>query len=207
MLSFLAAPENVAFVTAILLMLLIGLVQLIGLGDHLGGHADVDLHLHADGDLDLLGWLGFGRLPLLMLLVVFLALFGIVGLMLQQAMHDWAGAPLNPWIAVPAVGLASLPLTGLAARGLARILPRDFSTAVPLEILIGGSAQIVTGRATQGSPARARAEDPHGQVHYVMVEPDLAGQAFEEGERVLLVRREGECFRAISRGDFRLPSL
>ena len=208
MFSLLAAPENVAFVTAIVLMLLIGVVQLVGLGDHLGGHdADIDLHLHADGDLDPLGWLGFGRLPLLMLLVVFLALFGILGLMLQQAMHDWAGAPLNPWIAAPAVGVASLPLTGLAARGLARILPRDFTTAVPLEVLIGGSAQIVTGRATQGSPARARAEDPHGQVHYVMVEPDLAGQAFEEGERVLLVRREGECFRAISRGDFRLPSL
>lgn len=207
MFSFLAAPENVAFVTAILLMLLIGVVQFIGLGDHLGGHADLDLHLHAHADLDLLGWLGLGRLPLLMLLIVFLALFGILGLMLQQAMHDWAGAPLNPWIAAPAVGIASLPLTGLAARGLARILPRDFTTAVPLEVLIGTSAQIVTGRATQGSPARARAEDPHGQVHYVMVEPDNAGQAFEEGERVLLVRREGECFRAISRGDFRLPSL
>jgi hypothetical protein len=207
--SFLAAPENVAFVTAILLMLLIGVVQFIGLGDHLGGHADLDLHadLHADAGLDLLGWLGVGRLPLLMLLIVFLALFGILGLMLQQAMHDWAGAPLNPWIAIPAVGVASLPLTGLAARGLARILPRDFTTAVELEVLVGTGAQIVTGRATQGSPARARAEDPHGQAHYVMVEPDTAGQAFEEGERVLLVRREGECFRAISRGDFRLPSL
>lgn len=205
MFSFLAAPENVVFVTAILLMLLIGVVQFIGLGDHIGGHADVDLH--ADGDLDPLGWLGVGRLPLLMVLVVFLALFGILGLMLQQTMQDWVGAPLNPWIAVPVAGVAALPLTGLAARGLARILPRDFTTAVPLEILVGTGAQIVTGRATQGSPARARAEDPHGQVHYVMVEPDLPGQAFEEGERVLLVRREGECFRAISRGDFRLPSL
>lgn len=203
--SFLAASENVAFVTAILLMLLIGVVQLVGLGDHLGG--DADLHLDADGDLDLLGWLGFGRLPLLMLLIVFLALFGILGLMLQQGMHDWAGGPLNPWIAVPAVAAVSLPLTGLAARGLARILPRDFTTAVPLEVLIGTTAQIVIGRATPGSPARARAEDPHGQTHYVMVEPDIAGQIFEEGERVLLVRREGECFRAISRGDFRLPSL
>lgn len=205
MFSFLAAPENVVFVTAILLMLLIGVVQFIGLGDHIGGHADIDLQ--ADADLDPLGWLGVGRLPLLMLLVVFLALFGILGLMLQQLMQDWVGAPLSPWIAGPAVGFAALPLTGLAAQGLARILPRDFTTAVPLEILVGTGAQIVTGRATQGSPARARAQDPHGQVHYVMVEPDIAGQAFEEGESVLLVRREGECFRAISRGDFRLPSL
>jgi hypothetical protein len=206
-LSFLGASENVAFVTAIVLMLLIGLVQLIGLGGHLGADVGADLHADAHADLDLLSWLGVGRLPLLMLIVVFLAIFGLAGLMLQQAMFDWSGAPLAAWIAVPLVGVAALPLTGLAARGLARILPRDHTTAVPLEVLVGRSAQVVTGRARLGSPARARAEDHHGQVHYIMVEPDAAGQAFEEGERVLLVRREGDCFRAISRGDFYLPRL
>ncbi|MDP5277589.1 YqiJ family protein [Sphingomonas sp. DG1-23] len=200
MLSFLGASENVVFVTAIVLMLLIGLVQLIGLG---GPGADID----ADGDLDLLSWLGVGRLPLLMVLVVFLAVFGVGGLILQQALLDLTGAPLDAWIAVPAVALAALPLTGFAARGLARILPHDHTTAVPLEALIGKSAQVVTGRATLGSPARARAEDHHGQAHYVMVEPDRSGAVFEEGEQVLLVRREGDLFRAISRGDFHLPRL
>jgi hypothetical protein len=200
-LSFLAASENVVFVTAIVLMLLIGLVQLVGLGHFAGGDADI----HADADL--LSWLGVGRLPLLMLLVVFLAIFGVAGLILQQTISDWAGAPLDAWIAVPAVAVASLPITGFAARGLARVLPRDHTTAVPLEVLIGTTAQVVTGRATLGSPARARAEDHHGQAHYVMVEPNDSGQVFEEGERVLLVRREGDLFRAISRGDFRLPSL
>lgn len=186
------------FVTAIVLMLLIGAVQLIGLGG-----ADLD----TDADLDLLSWLGVGRLPLLMVLVVFLAIFGVAGLILQQAMLDWAGAPLDAWIAGPAVAVAALPATALAARGLARILPQDHTTAVPLEALIGRSAQVITGRATLGSPARARAEDHHGQVHYVMVEPDRGGQTFEEGEQLLLVRREGELFRAISRGDFHLPRL
>lgn len=205
MLSFLGASENVAFVTAIVLMLLIGLVQLVGLGDHIGG--DMDADLHADADFDLLSWLGVGRLPLLMLIVVYLAIFGAGGLILQQALLDSTGGPLDAWIAVPAVGIASLPLTSLAARGLARILPRDYTTAVPLEVLIGTTAQVITGRATLGSPARARAEDHHGQAHYVMVEPDRSGQVFEEGERVLLVRREGELFRAISRGDFHLPRL
>lgn len=209
MLAFLGASENVAFVTAIVLMLLIGVVQLIGLGDHLGGDFDADLHadIHADGDFNVLSWLGVGRLPLLMLLIVFLAIFGIAGLILQQAVSDWAGSPLDAWVAGPAVAIAALPLTGFAARGLARILPQDHTTAVPLEVLIGTTAQVITGRATLGSPARARAEDHHGQAHYVMVEPDHSGQVFEEGERVLLVRREGDLFRAISRGDFRLPRL
>jgi hypothetical protein len=40
-----------------------------------------------------------------------------------------------------------------------------------------------------------------------MVEPDNPGQVFEEGEQVLLVRRDDNCFRAISRGDSHLPRL
>ncbi|WP_221262604.1 YqiJ family protein [Sphingomonas kyeonggiensis] len=186
-------------------MLLIGIVQAVGVGHDM----DADLHadLHGDLHFDFLSWLGVGRLPLLMLIVIFLAIFGIGGLALQQLLRDWAAGPLPTLAAVPAVGIAALPVTGLAARLLAPILPRDFTTAVPLEVLVGTTARIVTGRASIGSPARARAEDHHGQVHYIMVEPDNAGQVFEEGERVLLVRREGECFRAISRGDFHLPRL
>lgn len=205
MLAFLLAEGNFAFVVAVLLMLLIGIVQAVGLGH------DVDADIHADvhGDLhfDFLSWLGVGRLPLLMLIVIFLAIFGIGGLVLQQLLRDWTGAALATLAAVPLVGAGALPLTGLAARLLAPILPRDFTTAVPLDVLVGKGAQVVTGRASQGSPARARAEDQHGQVHYIMVEPENAGQVFQEGEQVLLVRREGECFRAISRGDFYLPRL
>lgn len=204
MLGVIAAPENIVFVSAILLMLLIGAAQLIGLG---GDWGDADFDADADAGFDLLGWLGIGRLPLLMLLVLFLAIFGVLGLIAGQFAQDWTGAALTPWIAVPGVAIVALPLTGLAARGLARILPRDFTTAVPLEVLVGTTAQIVTGRARMGSPARARAQDGHGQVHYVMVEPDGSTQVFEEGERVLLVRREGECFRAVSWGDYHLPRL
>lgn len=205
MLAFLLAEGNFAFVVAVLLMLLIGLVQVIGLGHDVG--ADLHADVHGDLHFDFLSWLGIGRLPLLMLIVLFLAVFGVGGLMLQQLLRDWTGAPLPMFAAVPLVGVAALPVTGLAARLLAPILPRDHSTAVPLEVLIGTTAHVVTGRASQGSPARARAQDHHGQVHYIMVEPDGAGQVFQEGEQVLLVRREGECFRAISRGDFYLPRL
>ncbi|WP_313737044.1 OB-fold-containig protein, partial [Sphingobium yanoikuyae] len=87
------------------------------------------------------------------------------------------------------------------------LLPRDHSTAIPLDHLVGSRARIVTGRATRGSPARARVEDHHGQAHYVMVEPDNDGQVLEEGETILLVRREEHLFRAISHGDHYLPRL
>src|SRR3546814_12298931 len=86
--------------------------------------------------------------------------------------------------------MTSLPATGFAARRLAPLLPRDQSSAVPLDALTGSFARIVTGVARSGSPARARVEDGFGQAHYIMVEPDNAGQTLEEGETILLVRRE-----------------
>lgn len=203
MLEFVGAAENLFFSAAIVLMVLIGAVQLVGLGGHFDAHFDT----HVDADGDLLGWLGFGRLPLLMLLVVFLAVFGLTGLIGQQAILDATGALLSPWIAVPAAAIVALPLTGLSARGLAKVLPGDFTTAVPLEVLIGRTAHVTIGRASHGSPARAKVEDQYGQTHYVMVEPEGADQSFEAGEPVLLVRQDGSIFRAISRGDFRLPRL
>ncbi|HEX8389287.1 MAG TPA: OB-fold-containig protein, partial [Sphingomonas sp.] len=196
MLAALGAPENIVFAAALLLMLLIGGVAAAGLG------ADVDL----DGG-DLLSWLGVGRLPLLVVLVVFLAVFGLLGLTGQWIAAALTGAPVAPWIAVPAVGLAALPVTASIGHSLARVLPGDETSAIELDELIGRAATVVTGRAEYGSPARARIEDRHGQAHFVMVEPDRPGPAFREGEAVLLVRQEGHLFRAISRGDALLPRL
>jgi membrane protein implicated in regulation of membrane protease activity len=199
----LGAPENMVFAAALALMLLIGAVEAMGLG---AGSFGADLGADADG-AGLLDWLGIGRLPLLTLLVAFLAIFSLVGLIGQQLAAALTGAPLTPWLAVPAAAVASLPLTGFAARGLARVLPQDETSAIDLDELIGRAATVVTGRAEYGSPARARIEDRHGQVHYVMVEPDRPGPLFREGEAVLLVRQEGHLFRAITRGDALLPRL
>lgn len=203
MLATLAAPENLVFAAALALMLLIGVVEAVGLG---AGSFGAELPVDAHGG-DLLAWLGVGRVPLLVLLIAFLALFGLIGMAGQQLATGLTGAALTPWIAAPAAAVAALPLTGFAARGLARVLPGDETSAVELDELVGRSAVIVTGEARHGHPARARAADRFGQAHYLMVEPDRPGLVFREGEAVLLVRQEGHLFRAISRGDALLPRL
>lgn len=203
MLETLAAPENMVFAAALLLMLLIGAVEAVGLG---AGSFGAELPVDADAG-DLLGWLGVGRVPLLVLLIAFLAIFGLLGLAGQQLATAFTGAPLTPWLAAPAAAVAALPLTGVAARGFARVLPQDETSAVELDELLRRSATIVTGEARHGHPARARAEDRFGQAHYIMVEPDRPGAVFREGEAVLLARREGHIFRAIARGDALLPRL
>ncbi|WP_374650006.1 hypothetical protein [Rhizorhabdus sp.] len=120
MLSFLAAGENLVFVIALAVMLLVGIVEVAGLGASALG-SDLDI----DADSDWLGWLGFGRLPLLMLIVLFLGCFAVTGLIGQQIARDLSGSLLPGWAAVPGAGLLALPLTGLFARGIARVMPRD----------------------------------------------------------------------------------
>lgn len=190
------APENLPFAVALVLMLMIGAVEALGLGI---GAAGADAHADVGADGDLLGWLGLGRIPLLMLIVVLLALFGLVGIAGQQLAAALLGGPLSPWIAGPAAFAAALPLTGLAARGLERVLPRDETTAISLEDLVGRRATVVVGTARQGSPARASVRDRHGLTHYVMAEP-TDGQSVGEGGTLLLVRREGEIFVGLAEG-------
>jgi membrane protein implicated in regulation of membrane protease activity len=203
MFDFILAPENLPFSVALLVMLMIGAVEAIGLGF---GSADLDASADADG-FELLGWLGVGHVPLLILLVVLLALFGMIGLTLQQLVSAIAGVPLAPWNAAAIAFVASLPLLGISARGLARIIPKDETTAIGLDSLLGKRATITVGTARRGSPAQARVRDVHGQSHYVMVEPNGDADAVAEGGTVLLIRREGNIFIGLIEGDALIPRL
>lgn len=201
----LLAPENLVFSAALLLMLLIGVVQAMGLS------ADVDGDPGVDGDAGfadaLLAWAGIGRVPFLMWLVLFLAFFGALGLGLQQLMTGLTGGPGGNLLMVPLAAAAALPPTGAAARLVGRIFPSLETTAIQRDELVGRYAEISIGTARTGHPARARVTDQHGQLHQIMVEPDSADQVFQAGESVLLVKLEGDIFKGFTRGDFYLPRL
>lgn len=209
MLAFLTSGDNVPFFAALLLMLLIGLVEAIGLGGGavLGDGIDADVDGDIDGHSSLLNWLNVGRLPLLMLIVVFLFSFGLTGLILQQVIAGIFGRPGPWWLAVPLAVAAALPFTRLFGRVVSRILPSDETTAVSRESLVGRWATIVTGKAEVGSAAQARVRDVHGQTHYVMIEPDDAGEIFEEGSQVIIVRHAGARFFAIQNTSASLRDL
>lgn len=196
MIGFLLAGDNVPFVAALVLMLLIGAAELAGLGSGLVPDVDADL----DADPSVLQWLNLGRLPLLMLLVVFLLSFGVLGLILQRLVAAAIGHPAPWWLASPLALSAAIPATRSAGRLFARFLPTEETTAVGLDSLVGRMAVVVTGEAAAGSPAQARARDVHGQPHYVMVEPDTPEEVFAEGETVILLRRAGATFFAIRGG-------
>ena len=194
----LLADHNLPFATALVVMVVLALLQVLGLG-HLFGHPEVELDVDtAGGPLDgLASLLGIGRLPFMVLLALFLLLFAGIGLSIQQLAVGLTGGPLDAlrrsW--------EILPVLGLVARPLARLLPGDETSAVGLDALLGRRAQITDGVARPGSPARARVSDYHGQLHHVMVEPHEPGGELHAGDEILLVRREGEAFFALALAD------
>lgn len=219
------APFSIALVVMMGIALVEGVLSLAGAGlsgliDSLVADADLDADLdpglELDGDADLhthasghhvmldsgflsqtMAWLHFGKVPLLMLGVIFLTAFGLIGLAGQSAFRSVTGHYLPAGIAwLPAL-LAALPMVRAGGGLLARILPKEETSAVSQQSFVGRIATIVIGTAGTGAPAQARLVDAHGRSHYVMVEPDVEGQRFESGTPVLLVRIDGPRFRCI----------
>ena len=199
MLSFLLSGDNVPFIAALALMILIGVAELMGLG---AGLALADGLSGLDGDVNvetpsLLSWLNVGRLPLLMLIVVMLFSFGMTGLIGQRIIYALINHPAPWFIAAPAAFAVALPVTRVFGQFVSRILPKDETSAVSRESLIGRIAVIVTGNASHDNAAQGRVRDQYGQAHYVMIEPDNATDVFEQGTSVLLVRQAGAKYFAI----------
>ena len=99
--ELITAPQNSIFGIAIMLMLLLGILELAsfmlgGINEWVDGflpdsltdtQAEIGLN-YADSGLVIrfLSWLYVGKLPLLMLVVIFLAIFGLLGYSLQYAL-------------------------------------------------------------------------------------------------------------------------
>jgi hypothetical protein len=59
-----------------------------------------------------------------------------------------------------------------AAKLISKIIPKDETTAIHSDDLIGRTAKLYWVRQTN-SPAQAKVKDQFGQMHYVLVEPEL----------------------------------
>lgn len=210
--NLIAAPENTVFGVALMLVLMLGLLEAVsllsggftGFIDNLLPDSLADAHAEAGFDaagagvfVRFLSWLYVGKVPLLMLTVVFLAVFGIAGLLIQTASAAVFGGYLNGWLAAAAAWFASLPPLRATAAVLYRIMPKDETTAVAQESLVGRVGVVVIGEARQGSAAQVRVKDGFGQQHYVMAEADSESLVLKQGEAVLLVSVAGSTFKAI----------
>ena len=189
--DFFATPAMLPFSVALGLMLGLFLLEvaMTALGATL--HFDVD-HPDLSGD-SFLGWFHFGRIPTLLVLMLFLGCFGFSGMLVQVFLAPALGG-LSLAIAVPLALVFGLLGTRFLGMGLARILPRDETNAVSTEKFVGQVATVAQGRATMTRKAEAKLIDAHGISHYFLVAPASIEEEVGEGEDVLIVSKEEDHF-------------
>ncbi|MCA3022991.1 MAG: YqiJ family protein [Burkholderiales bacterium] len=193
-------PETWPFASA--LALLVGLSVVEGLGLLMANSPSTILDSlipdSIDGPDGPLGWLHVGKVPILVLLILFLTGFAICGYAVQAIAVALTSLPLPSWLAmVPAIFTGVSTVRGIGAL-LARILPGDETSAVSELSLIGRVAVVIQGTATEMMAAQAKVRDANGATHYVMVVPDLQDQVFAEGTTILLVKKVGVRYRCIA---------
>lgn len=204
MLKFMLDGGNAPFTIALVVMVGLGLVEILALalGFDLLGDTDADVDADFDGDAGgVLTWLGLGQVPLLITLVLFLTSFGLTGLLVRMAV------PVSPWLAAVPALLAGFAATRFLGGALGRVLRRNETTAIASDRLVGGTATIVLGETRKGHPTQAKLKDAHGQTHYVLVEALRDGDAFDRGDAVLLVERQGPKFFVVGAGPDALDQL
>ena len=193
---FLAA-QGWPFMVALLLLLLVTVVEGLSVLFGLDASGWLDSLLpdpwdDVQGPIDSwLGWLHVGRVPVLVLVVVFLAAFSFTGLVANVVVHRLLGVWVPVLVSVPLAFISAMPVMRILGAGLSRVIPKDESSAVTLDSLVGRVAMIVGGEARKGYPAQGRVTTDSGQTLYLMIEPDDAQATLVGGEKVLLVRQLG----------------
>ncbi len=219
MTEFVSLSSNWPFSAALLLMLLLALLEVVGmimgaglsdLLDSLIPDFDADAGMEADIDSDvdvahtsslgnLLAWLRIGEIPSVISLSILLALFGLLGYLLQASLIRYTGSPMTPLAASMIVLPLSLPALRVVSGWVGHIIPDDQTESVSIESFVGQTAQVIIGDAEHQSPAQAKLTDSFGQTHYIMVEPDLGEPAIKQGSTVILLERQDSTFLAKQR--------
>lgn len=220
MASFFAA-HNLPFAVAACLVGLIALVEAAGLLFGFSASNAIDSQIpDLDGDVfdapvsaheadvhasesvgplsQVLSWLTIGRVPILILLVVFLLAFALTGFVVQGIVAAVAGAALPPLLASLPALVVAVPAVRYAGLGLARIMPKEESDAVSQSSFVGRIAVVTGGLARRGLAAEAKLKDAHGHTHYIRVEPDEDAATFAPGVEVLIVHHSGSVYRVIA---------
>lgn len=212
MMEFILEPDNLPFTIALCIMLgialLEGITTILGFGlSGLLGHFLPDVHVHTDVEASdvgsdsslgkLFGWLNVGRVPIMILLVIFLTIFGLSGYAVQAIVLEILGIMLPAVLAAIVAFFISLPMVRTLGGTIGQLMPTDETEVISEATFIGRIATVTLGTATKGRPARAKFKDNYGTPHLIMVEPEHEGEEFTEGNVVILTEHIGGKYLAI----------
>ncbi|RDJ22111.1 DUF1449 family protein [Bosea caraganae] len=199
----LTVPGFYPFTIAALILIGLVAVEIIAtlVGLSISSLMNDGLHLdHAGhGDHGPLGawmsWLNTGGVPLLILIMIWLACFAIAGFAVQGVAKTML-APLPTLIAVPVALVLAAPMTRTLSRWTARIFPGDETAAVSQSELIGLTGIVTLGPLDQGKPGSVRVKDQHGNIHVLRTKA-APGHVIAQGAAVLVVDGSAGLFEAI----------
>lgn len=195
------AHETLPFTVALCIMLGLAVVEGIGLLAAISPSEWLDGLIPSvdapEGLQNALGWLHVGKVPMLVLLILFLFGFAMCGYIVQLTVRNIAGVYLPGLLAaLPAAFAGIASVRGLGSV-LVHIIPHDESSAVSEQDLLGLTGVVTQGIARNGHPAEVKVRDANGRYHYLRLEPDVETDTFAEGTAVLVVRKLGAVYRGI----------
>ena len=153
-------PFTILLVLCMLLCLLFGVLQLVGLGGEAEHGVDADADLHPDHDADhdsdaesndmssfsVLAFLGVGKAPIAVVLILLLGAIGIVGLMLNSVVASIT----QPYPALALVGIMPISLivggfiSSRISRLIGRALPPISTTSTRAQALVGKGGVVIS---------------------------------------------------------------
>ena len=159
--------------------------------------AHVAVHHEPSFMLRALSVLGFGKVPVSILMTCLMVIFGSVGLICNGVFAHalpWSWGPaLYFWPSLGIATMAGLTLTGTVARGLSRVMPTSETYAITPADRVGRIGVAVYA-LKEGELGVVDVKDEGGTLHRVAAKP-LQGE-IPKGSEIIVVRyqREGDYY-------------
>lgn len=206
MLEQLSSPAYLPFSIAAAVLLLLALLEVLVLALGITVSEGLD-ELFADGDasaglpgLSLLSWLGFGKAPFLVVLVVILAAFSISGMVVQTLAIELLGLAVWTPLAVLIALAVTLPTASWLVQRLAKLIPSDETSGISRQDLVGQTGVMSQGVATQKNTAEAKVVGPKGLSRWIRVRAER-GETLSPGDPVRVVAKDTDTVFIVRRTD------
>ncbi|HIK19336.1 MAG TPA: DUF1449 family protein [Leptolyngbyaceae cyanobacterium M33_DOE_097] len=202
--SLVNLPYWICLAAGVLLYLMV--IVTGGGDDQLDTDVDADVDADADADsgelgfLDFLGWFGFGKAPLILLLATNLSLLGVIGWMLNLALGLPTGFQAG-LLFVLATAIALL-LGSLIARPLGQVFAQFGEDASSDRLIgcVGTVSSLIVPTCRDGRIGQVDVFDTaHNLVSVPAVLPEWSKVLPKRGEKVLVIDRQPEFYVVVAK--------
>lgn len=146
----------------------------------------IDMDVPGSGGV--FSWLGFGKAPFLVVLIVILGMFSVSGTAIQLISEAVMGSTLWPLLAIGLATAVTLPTSSYFSQLLARVIPSVESSSVTHDSFVGREGQISQGVATEVRWAEAQVVDDRGLTHWIRVRAET-GETLNPSDQIRIIGR------------------